>query len=230
MKVFVRDFTLQGKVKYEDPRVIALRDKFSSTDTVFYSVEFLLDNPAKAECFLIPASAKLDYIVEDLDKLERNLYSAADKKEVLERAIQLLEKEQFLNEGGFTPEEQLLLRNLNLFTIKPGALRSTPIADDKEIQVVLKDLLDRSGRIFYFTAGKKDSHAWDVYKGTNIVEAAGRIHSDLKRGFIRAEIYNVKDLALFGTFQEAKAKGLVKNVDKAYTVEDGDVLDIKFSV
>lgn len=230
MKVFAQGFPLQGKIPFEDKRADALAAKFNSAETVYYSVEFIQDHPAKAECFVIPSSAKLDYIVEDIEKLERAQYTALDKKELIQRALAVLEKEMFLFQEAFAPDDVLFLRNLNLFTIKPGMMLDTYTDDPQAQYELLKELLRLSGRIFFYTAGKKDSHVWDVYAGTPIVEAAGRIHTDLKRGFIRAEIYNVKDIDKFGSFQEAKGKGLVKTVEKTYIVEDGDVLDIKFSV
>jgi len=232
MKVFVRDLPLEGKVTFDDPRVHLLQDKFRSDKAVFFSVEFIHDQPGKAECFLIPAAAKLEYVVEDMDKIERNLYAAPDKKELFQKALGHLEQEQMLNGFQCTDEERTTLKNLNLFTIKPGLAVPDGAVSGREPQVqqILKELIDCSGRIFFFTAGKKDSHAWDVYRGTPIVEAAGKIHTDLQRGFIRAEVYNVKDAGLFGTVQEAKAKGLLKTVERTYVVEDGDVVDIKFSV
>lgn len=231
MKVYVKGFPFQGKVPYDDARLSILRDKFHSAAVVPFSIEFIQDTPSKAECFLINAAARLDFAVEDMEKLERNLYASADKKEVLQRALNCLEQEKMLHEGDFSAEEVLFLKNLNLFTIKPGLIVQDATAVQTQLQQIVKELIDRSGRIFFFTAGKKDSHAWDVYRGTTMVEAAGKIHTDLQRGFIRAEVYNVKDSGLFGTvLQEAKAKGLLKTVERTYVVEDGDVVDIKFSV
>ena len=71
---------------------------------------------------------------------------------------------------------------------------------------------------------------WDVSGGAAIAEAAGQIHSDLERGFIRAEVFNAGELDRFRTPQEAKTKGLLRVVDRAYRIAAGDVIDVKFNV
>ena len=85
--------------------------------------------------------------------------------------------------------------------------------------------------IVFFTAGGKDeARAWAIRKGTVAQKAAGEIHSDLERGFIRAETVAYEDLAACGSFTAAKEKGLLRLEGKEYVVKDGDVLTIRFSV
>ena len=67
-------------------------------------------------------------------------------------------------------------------------------------------------------------------KGEIVLEAAGKIHSDLKRGFIKAEVVNCKDLDNFFNMAEAKAKGLVKLVDRDYVMRENDIIEIRFNV
>ncbi len=84
--------------------------------------------------------------------------------------------------------------------------------------------------IQFFTVGENEVRAWPIRRGTTAVEAAGQIHSDLARGFIRAETIAWQDLHQAGSLREAKARGLVRQEPKGYVVADGDILTIRFNV
>ena len=86
------------------------------------------------------------------------------------------------------------------------------------------------GLISYLTSGPKESRAWTIRKGAKAPEAAGKIHSDLEKGFIRAETVAYKDLFECGNMAIAKEKGLVRLEGKEYTVNDGDVILFRFNV
>lgn len=86
------------------------------------------------------------------------------------------------------------------------------------------------GLISYLTAGKQETRAWTITNGTKAPGAAGKIHSDFERGFIRAEVVNYQDLLDCGTYAAAKDKGLVRLEGKEYVVKDGDVILFRFNV
>ena len=86
------------------------------------------------------------------------------------------------------------------------------------------------GLISYLTAGPKETRAWTITKGTKAPQAAGKIHSDFERGFIRAEIVSCQNLVDCGGFNGAKEKGLVRSEGKEYVVQDGDVVLFRFNV
>jgi GTP-binding protein YchF len=86
------------------------------------------------------------------------------------------------------------------------------------------------GLISYLTAGETESRAWTITKGTKAPGAAGKIHSDFERGFIKAEVVSYQDLMDCGSMNAAKEKGLVRQEGKEYVVEDGDVILFKFNV
>jgi hypothetical protein len=86
------------------------------------------------------------------------------------------------------------------------------------------------GLISYLTAGPEEVRAWTIVKGTKAPQAAGKIHSDFERGFIRAEIVAFADLERCGTMAAAKEKGLVRSEGKEYVVQDGDVVLFRFNV
>ena len=86
------------------------------------------------------------------------------------------------------------------------------------------------GLISYLTAGKPEVRAWTITKGTKAPQAAGKIHTDFERGFIRAEVVAYKDLMENGSMNAAKEKGLVRSEGKEYVVEDGDIILFRFNV
>ena len=98
----------------------------------------------------------------------------------------------------------------------------------------LDALIQRSyallGLISFLTAGSDECRAWTIRKGTKAPQAAGKIHSDFERGFIRAEVIAFDDLKACGTMAAAKAKGLVRSEGKEYVMKDGDIVNFLFNV
>ena len=86
------------------------------------------------------------------------------------------------------------------------------------------------GLINYFTAGEMEARAWTIVEGTKAPQAAGKIHSDIEKGFIRAEIVSFDDLEAYGSQNAAKEKGLVRLEGKDYIMKDGDVTHFRFNV
>lgn len=86
------------------------------------------------------------------------------------------------------------------------------------------------GLISYLTAGKPEVRAWTIKKGTKAPQAAGKIHTDFERGFIRAEVVSFDDLMKCGSMNAAKEKGLVRSEGKEYVMNDGDIVLFRFNV
>ena len=80
------------------------------------------------------------------------------------------------------------------------------------------------------TAGKKETRAWTIKKGTKAPQAAGKIHTDFERGFIKAEVVSYDDLVRSGSEAKAKELGLIRLEGKDYIMQDGDVVEFKFNV
>ncbi len=95
---------------------------------------------------------------------------------------------------------------------------------------LLKTILDASRQMIYFTAGDTEVRTWMLRQGGTALEAADNIHSDLARGFIRAETMTCDDLIRLGSEREIKAQNLMRSEFKDYVVKDGDILHIRFSV
>ena len=84
--------------------------------------------------------------------------------------------------------------------------------------------------ITFFTANEKEARAWTIKRGTRAPQAAGKVHSDMERGFIKAEVISFHDLARVGTLAEARDKGLMRIEGKEYVVQDGDLIYFKFNL
>jgi hypothetical protein len=118
--------------------------------------------------------------------------------------------------AGFTPEEA-----------------KTYLADlgwtESGLDRLIRASYELLGLITYFTTGEKESRAWTITQGTKAPQAAGVIHTDFEKGFIRAEVINWKDLIEAGSEANAKAKGLMRMEGKEYVFQDGDTTEFHFS-
>lgn len=134
--------------------------------------------------------------------------------------------------------------NSEVFVICAQIEQEMAELDDEEKKMFLEDLgLKESGLeklirasysllglISYLTAGPQETRAWTITKGTKAPGAAGKIHTDFERGFIRAEVVNYTNLIELGSYNAAKEKGLVRSEGKEYVVQDGDVILFRFNV
>lgn len=95
---------------------------------------------------------------------------------------------------------------------------------------IIKEGYSLLGLISYLTAGQPEVRAWTIKKGTKAPQAAGKIHTDFEKGFIRAEVVSFDDLMACGTMAAAKEKGLVRLEGKEYVMQDGDIVLFRFNV
>ncbi|MCI1654234.1 MAG: redox-regulated ATPase YchF [Lachnospiraceae bacterium] len=98
------------------------------------------------------------------------------------------------------------------------------------LEKLIQASYDLLGLMSFLTAGEDETRAWTIRKGTKAPQAAGKIHTDFERGFIRAEVVNYKDLLECGSLAAAREKGLVGLEGKEYVVQDGDVILFRFNV
>ena len=102
--------------------------------------------------------------------------------------------------------------------------------DESGLDKVIKASYDLLGLMSFLTAGKKEVRAWPIKKGTKAPQAAGKIHTDFERGFIKAEIVSYNDLIQNGSYQKLKELGLVRLEGKDYVMQEGDIVEFKFNV
>ena len=100
----------------------------------------------------------------------------------------------------------------------------------KKLDEVIRTGYQLLNLVSFLTAGEDEVRAWTVRGGAKAPEAAGKIHTDLERGFIRAEVITYNDLMAAGSMANARTKGLLRLEGKDYVVQDGDILNIRFSV
>ena len=98
------------------------------------------------------------------------------------------------------------------------------------LEKLIKASYELLGLISYLTSGEQETRAWTIKKGTKAPQAAGKIHSDFERGFIRAEVVSYDALHELGSMQAAREKGLVRSEGKEYVMQDGDVVLFRFNV
>lgn len=229
MKICSIGFDLpEGKVKYQDERVITLDQKLSPKKITPFYVEFTGDDFSHCDGFLVARERVWDLLILDMEKLEarRDRSGDAAEKELLEKCLDYLEREVPLCDAGFTEAEMSLLKTLAPLSLKPTLI----LAEAPELNDAITMILKKSGIIFFYTADKKEVHAWPVQRDSDIVTCAGKIHSDLARGFIKADIVNYSDFLQVYNMQEARSKGLVKLVDRDYTIHEGDIIEIRFNI
>jgi len=158
-----------------------------------------------------------------------------------------LGEEQFRS-NVFPRKEELnqLIKDNNMVSIKICGKMEMEISqlEPEERQVFLEDLglkesgierlcrigYEHLGLITFFTVVKDEVRAWTIKKGTRAVKAAGKVHSDMERGFIRAEITRYQDLVALGSIHKIKEKGLLKIEGKDAIIEDGDIINFRFNV
>ncbi len=229
MKIFNFGLDIEpGKHKYKGEYFDKLVEKFSPPKQTPYTVEFITDEIERAEAVVFAKAKKLDFILIDLEKIEKRLQRCEDEAEkaLLVKAQGLLEQETLLCDAEFSDSDKETFKLLQLVTIKPSlAKEAVDNLDD-----LISEIIEKSGLLLFFTVGPKEVRAWSLTKGEPVLEAAGKIHSDLKRGFIKADITSCKDLDSFFNMAEARSRGFVKTVDRDYIVEPNDIVQIKFNV
>lgn len=102
--------------------------------------------------------------------------------------------------------------------------------EESGLDRVIKASYDLLGLMSFLTAGKPEVRAWTIKKGTKAPEAAGKIHSDIQRGFIKAEVVSYNDLIKEGSMNAVKEKGLLRVEGKDYVMQEGDIVLFRFNV
>jgi ribosome-binding ATPase len=199
-------------------------------------------------------AADRDHVQRRLERVTKQAKSGDAKLrtevENLEKLAAHLESLQAVSELGGDVE---IPPELELLTIKPlMEIVNGPEGIDLKLEAELAELSDEEAAAFregesalgtvvralveeldlitFFTAGDKETRAWTLHKGESALDAAETIHSDIARGFIRAEVIRWDDLVAAGSHADARRQGLERVEGKTYQVQDGDVLNVRFNV
>jgi len=219
-----------GKHNLKDPRLdqadkLVEADKKTHAQVDVIGEDQLLD----ADAIVASQETRADLILKDLEFVETRLGREPQPGEraALEKIKSLLESERFLFSSGLTPEDLEAVAAHNFFTNKP-----TTVARPEEVgnpDALLLRAFAEAGYICFLTVGGKENRAWPIRKGISAWEAAGTIHTDIQKGFIRAEIIGFNDFIEAGGETQAKRAGKQRLELKQYVVQDYDLVNFRFN-
>jgi ribosome-binding ATPase YchF (GTP1/OBG family) len=223
------DIFSQGKANLVDERIKTLKQMFNSAKEVYIQVDIVIDEGKifETDGIICPENKKLDIVVSDMEFVETRLGRSGDdaEKGLLNRFKEHLDREGLLFELSLTEEEKKIISGYSLLSIRPVLLALAQDLENKE-KLLLKAYAF-FGYISFFTAGDKDAHGWSIKKGATAWDAAGAIHSDIQKGFIRAEAASYQDLIADGGLSKARSNNHLRLEMKEYVVQDGDYLLIR---
>lgn len=220
-----------GRLDLADNRLDAIKKMFDSAKKVYIQVELISENEKlkEADGLMIMESARLDVIINDLEFVETRLERTEGEleKNLLTRFKDTLDKEAFLSGLTLSAEENRLISGYPLLTVKPIFLAGPADSQDKD--KLLLSAYSYFGYVSFFTATEKEARAWSVKKGTSAWEAAGCIHTDIQKGFIRAEVVGFQDLINDGGLSQARNNNHLRLENKDYIVQDADYIFFRFN-
>lgn len=187
------------------------------------------DQLLDADAILASEESKADLILKDLEFVETRLGRDPQPAEAaaLKRLQGLLESEKFLFNSGLTQQDLEAISAHNFFTNKPVTIAKAE--DLKNTDALLLRAFAEAGYICFLTVGGKENRAWPVRKGATAWEAAGAIHTDIQKGFIRAEIIGFADFVEAGGEMQAKRAGKQRLETRQYVMQDYDLTTFRFN-
>jgi len=218
-----------GKHKVKDPRMDQADRLVKADKKTYASVDVVGEEEAlTADAIVASPEGRFDLIVKDLEFVETRLARnpPAAEKAVLDKIKACLEGEGIIAEAGLTPEELQLVGAHAFFTGKPMVVAEAPdvsVFDDFLVRVV-----SASGYISFLTVGGPENRAWLIRKGATAQEAGGAIHTDIQKGFIRAEIIGYDDFVAAGGETQAKHANKMRVETKSYLMQDYDLVNFRF--
>jgi hypothetical protein len=230
MKIAYRGLDLpEGKTKFNDEVFIGLAEKFQPDKLSPYYFEWLPADYEAADIIAISDEHLLELLILDMEKIEGRLSRTEDaaEKAVLERCLAQLENEKPICDMDLDEAGRAVVSGLRLLSFTPTLVYgdTSPDAD-----AVCREGMEKAGMMFFYTVGKQEVHAWLVQKDTNAVTCAGKIHSDLARGFIKAELVSCEDMMTVHNMQAARTANLTRLVDREFVIPRNSILDIRFNV
>ena len=219
-----------GKYNIKDPRRDRVDSITKAKKKTYVQVEVVAQEAAlDADAILALKDSKTDLVLNDLEFVETRLSRAGDEaeKKLLNKFKDALEKEEFISTIPLTEEEKKIISGYGLYTLKSVVLAEK--AEVEDINALLARALQEGGYISFFTTGEKETRAWLIKKGISAWEAAGAIHSDIQKGFIRAEIISFDDFMNNGGETGAKQAGKLRLEMKNYIMQDTDLANFRFN-
>lgn len=220
----------KGKQNIKDERLDQVDKITKSKKKTYIQAELIGDDEVlDADVVLAAKESRADLILADLEFVENRLSKAAEEPErnILNKFKDTLEKEEFISGVVLSEEEKKIISGYGLITIKPVVLAGAEELADKD-KIIFK-VFQESGFISFFTTGEKETRAWIIKKGATAWEASGAVHSDIQKGFIRAEIISFNDFVQCGGESPAKQAGKLRLEQKDYVMQDCDLANFRFN-
>ena len=219
-----------GKHNLKDPR-LDLADRLVEAKKKTYAQVETVDEQGlvEADAILVNAESRTDLILRDLELVETRLgrEPSTEEREALTHLATALEQEITAREAPLSEANRGALAVHSFVTSKPVVVAQTE--DLAAPESLLIRAHRESGYISFLTVGGKENRAWEIRAGTTAWEAAGAIHSEIQRGFIRAEIISFQDLVDAGGESQAKRAGKQRLQTKHYVMQDFDVVNFRFN-
>ena len=221
-----------GKHNVKDPRLDEADRLVEAKKKTYVQVDVAdAKELPTADVIAATPDSRPDLILEDLHFVETRLdrHPAEPERAALLKLKTQLEHDGFVSEAVLTPEEkQALAVHTCFLTCKPIVVATTEERAKPE-QLILRAHA-AGGHISFLTVGGKENRAWSIRQGTTAWDAAGAIHSDIQKGFIRAEVISYADLVAHGGETGAKRAGKQRLEGKAYVMLDYDVVNFRFNM
>jgi ribosome-binding ATPase YchF (GTP1/OBG family) len=219
-----------GKHNLKDPRLDQTHELVEAKKKTYAQVDVVGEDGTKeAEAIVVSRDRLPDLILQDLEFVETRLgrEPSAAEKATLEKIKANLEAERTVFQAGLTAEELQAVTAHNFHTNKPVTAANE--ADLGNTDALMVRAFAEAGFICFLTVGGKENRAWPIRKGTTAWEAGGTIHTDIQKGFIRAEIIGFADFIAAGGETEAKRAGKQRLELKQYVMQDYDVTNFRFN-
>jgi ribosome-binding ATPase len=219
-----------GKRNLEDPRLDQAHQLVEAKKKTCVQLDLLGEEDlTDAEAILVPVDRRVDLILKDLELIETRLGRTPPEleKSGLLKLQTALESEQLVPEVALTDDERQAIAVHAFLTTKP--IVAVNPGEWAQLDALLLRAYREAGFISYLTVGGKENRAWKVRRGCTAWEAAAAIHTDLQKGFIRAEIIAWDDFIACGGETGAKRAGKLRLETKTYVMQDCDVVNFRFS-
>ena len=219
-----------GKHNLKDPRLDQAHELVEADKKTHAQVDVVDDDQLlDADAILATHDSKADLLLKDLEFIETRLSRDPQPSEraVLEKLRSQLENECLMYAAGLSSEQLQTIAAHNFYTNKPVTIASSEELNNSDF--LLRRAFTEAGYICFLTVGGKENRAWPIRKGITAWEAAGTIHTDIQKGFIRAEVISFGDFSAAGGETQAKRAGKQRLEQKQYVVQDYDLMNFRFN-
>ena len=219
-----------GKHNIKDPRLDKADKLVEAQKKTYAQVDIVEEKELLTVDAILTGRASLsDLLMKDLEAVETRLGRdpSESEKAVLQKLADALLSEKPVSAVGLTADELKAISAHNFYSNKPVI-----VAEEAELtapDALMVRAFKESGYVSFLTVGGKENRAWPIRAGTTAWEAAGTIHTDIQKGFIRAEIISFADFVQAGGETQAKRAGKQRLELKTYVMQDYDVVNFRFN-